>query len=114
MHEAKQVRPYWCPGTHNVADVFTKLVHKTLFHRYLDVMGMEGSNRLHSDYPSLQRTHRSFMSEGLLNEWVVSHNSHIDEDIIFELRKSLDFESPQAVYTWDYWNTSSGRLGVER
>ncbi|EGB04329.1 hypothetical protein AURANDRAFT_67289 [Aureococcus anophagefferens] len=26
MHEAKQVRPYWCPGTHNVADVFTKLI----------------------------------------------------------------------------------------
>ena len=110
MHEAKQVRPYWCPGTHNVADVFTKLVHKTLFHRYLDVMGMEGSNRLHSDYPSLQGTHRSFMSEGLLSEWVVSHNSHIDEDIIFELRKSLDFESPQAVYAWDYWNASSGQL----
>jgi len=50
--ELGQVRPLWCPGTHNVADHFTKLLKRETYHRLAAVMGMVGLEH-HCTMPSL-------------------------------------------------------------
>ena len=40
--EAGQVRPFWCPGSHNLADHFTKPLQKGIFGRLNYWIGMNG------------------------------------------------------------------------
>ena len=40
--EGGQVRPLWCPGTHNLADHFTKILQKLIFSRLNISMGIVG------------------------------------------------------------------------
>ena len=50
--EGGKIRPYWTPGTHNVADHFTKPLAKTLFRRMLGPLGM-ADNRQPEPFPQL-------------------------------------------------------------
>ena len=50
--EERKIRPYWTPGTHNVADHFTKPLAKTLFRRMLGPLGMADNKQL-EPFPQL-------------------------------------------------------------
>ena len=41
-HEFGQVRPFFCPGTHNCADHMTKLLDSNVHSRLVYILGMEG------------------------------------------------------------------------
>ena len=43
--EAGQVRPLWCPGSHNLADHFTKLLGREMYHRLNSALGITGLDR---------------------------------------------------------------------
>jgi len=84
FHEAGQIRPFWCPGTHNVADMFTmftKLVGKTIFHRLAYLMGMRGENQPHLALPDLPTLPGGKPSVGTRLSAYLVCNDNIDGDL---------------------------------
>ena len=85
-HEMGQVRPFYCPGTHNCADHFTKLLDTIIHSRLSRLLGMEG-NLQDPGLPDLAAM-ALVSTEG---EW----NKSVDRQI------------------WNYWRDSEGNLPVD-
>ena len=64
----RQIRPYWCPGTHNLADHFTKALKSPLFQRLSSAMGMSGLSR-EEFMPLLDSKQAPKTHDGMVTEW---------------------------------------------
>jgi len=67
--EGKQVRPLWCPGSHNLADHFTKLLERLVFQRLNFCLGMSGMSE-DVPMPPLLEPKKPNAPEGFITEYV--------------------------------------------
>lgn len=107
FHEAGQIRPYWCPGTHNVADMFTKILPKLLYHRFLAVMGMTGSNLIHSPFPALNALLAPQYEDDIVKECICEKVDPDEEKSIYKWMTSHSFDSPVATALWTQYNAGA-------
>ena len=106
FHEAGKVRPFWCPGTHNVADHFSKLLEKVNFHKCRAALGCHGSNLPCHEFPPLRplagkpKVETNYSTEFFLDK----------ESKVYCWHSFLDWKSPQANVVWRFWNLTDGKF----
>ena len=101
--ELKQVRPLWCPGTHNLADHFTKLLQRETFQRLNQAFGMGGMNRKVNLPVLLESASKPDVSEGHAAEFVKVGLNGVRKWEVF-----LAFDHPHARAFYDAFVASSG------
>jgi len=101
--ELKQVRPLWCPGTHNLADHFTKLLQRETFQRLNQAFGMGGMNRKVNLPVLLESASKPDVSEGHAAEFVKVGLNGVRKWQVF-----LAFDHPHARAFYDAFVASSG------